>query len=63
MAQARAPGLGDLCERLLGLPLVEILDESGTPFRVGFIYVNDIPRGPGGKYEDFVSEVARKAGF
>ena len=29
----------------------------GTPFRIYFSYVDEIPRGPGGKYEDFISEV------
>lgn len=29
----------------------------GHPFQVDFVYVDRIPRGPGGKYEDFMSEL------
>ena len=32
-------------------------DRLGHPFRLRFLYVDDIPRSAGGKFEDFVSEI------
>lgn len=34
-----------------------ILENLGHPFKVSFVYRDDIPRSAGGKYEDFRSEV------
>jgi hypothetical protein len=36
-----------------------VRDKFGHPFRVSFSYLADIPCTPAGKFEDFVSEVAR----
>ena len=33
------------------------LDRIGHPFQISFTYHEEIPRGPGGKYEDFKSEL------
>ena len=40
--------------------LTAIIHEwMGYPFRLQFIYFdNEIPRGPGGKFEEFISEAA-----
>lgn len=35
----------------------KITDALGAPFRITFTYLADIPRGTGGKFEDFISEV------
>jgi hypothetical protein len=35
-----------------------IVEAIGTPFELQFVYVDDIPRSRGGKFEDCVSEVA-----
>ena len=32
-------------------------DAMGYPFELSFVYVDEIPRGPGGKYQDFRSEI------
>ena len=34
-----------------------MLDRIGHPFQISFTYHEEIPRGPGGKYEDFKSEL------
>ncbi|MCC7486411.1 MAG: phenylacetate--CoA ligase family protein [Burkholderiales bacterium] len=34
-----------------------IAEGMGYPFDVKYVYVEEIPRGPGGKYEDFKSEI------
>lgn len=34
-----------------------ILKNLGHPFRLSFVYRDEIPRSAGGKYEDFRSEV------
>ena len=36
-----------------------IQDEMGHPFEIKLTYLDEIPRGPTGKYEDFVSRVTR----
>jgi phenylacetate-CoA ligase len=35
-----------------------VIGRLGHPFRVTFSYLEEIPRGPGGKFEDFRSEIA-----
>lgn len=37
-----------------------MLDRIGHPFHITFTYLEDIPRGRGGKYEDFKSELNTK---
>jgi phenylacetate-CoA ligase len=34
-----------------------VTEALGFPFRISFQYLDNIPRSPGGKYEDFMSEV------
>ena len=36
----------------------DVVARLGHPFRITFSYLDEIPRGPGGKFEDFRSEVA-----
>ena len=36
-----------------------IIKNLGHPFRITFSYHDEIPRGPRGKFEEFISEVAR----
>ncbi|MEE8189814.1 MAG: hypothetical protein V3T80_11440 [Kiloniellales bacterium] len=43
-------------DRLRGI----VLERIGYPFPITFSYHDEIPRGPGGKYEDFKSEVTPK---
>jgi phenylacetate-CoA ligase len=41
--------------------MISALQESlGYPFRIFFTYHQEIPRGAGGKYEDFISELGRE---
>jgi phenylacetate-CoA ligase len=35
-----------------------VVGRLGHPFRITFSYLEEIPRGPGGKFEDFRSEIA-----
>ena len=35
-----------------------VIGRLGHPFRITFSYLDEIPRGPGGKFEDFRSEIA-----
>ena len=35
-----------------------VIGRLGHPFRITFSYLEEIPRGPGGKFEDFRSEIA-----
>ena len=35
----------------------DVMARLGHPFRITFTYLDEIPRGPGGKFEDFRSEV------
>ena len=51
---APAP-LGAAAEEVVRQRIVEAI---GTPFELQFVYVDDIPRSRGGKFEDCVSEVA-----
>lgn len=53
-----APGAGPADEGGLGTYLRQELDPG---FRISVVVVNDIPRSPSGKFEDFVSLVDRKA--
>ena len=42
--------------------LSEIFAESlGHAFTFEYVYVDEIPRGPNGKFEDFVSEISTTA--
>ena len=34
-----------------------VIGRLGHPFRITFSYLEEIPRGPGGKFEDFRSEI------
>jgi phenylacetate-coenzyme A ligase PaaK-like adenylate-forming protein len=34
-----------------------VIGRLGHPFRISFSYLDEIPRGPGGKFEDFRSEI------
>jgi len=34
-----------------------VVSRLGHPFRITFSYLEEIPRGPGGKFEDFRSEI------
>jgi phenylacetate-CoA ligase len=36
----------------------DVVARLGHPFRITFSYLDEIPRGPGGKFEDFRSEIA-----
>ncbi|MDP6774653.1 MAG: hypothetical protein QGI63_10305, partial [Rhodospirillales bacterium] len=38
------------------------LRRLGHPFKLRFVYVDEIPRSAGGKYEDFVSEIEEVEG-
>ena len=41
--------------------MIPVVQESlGHPFHIFFTYHQEIPRGAGGKYEDFISEVGRE---
>jgi len=37
-----------------------LYDSLGYPFRLNYTYLQDIPRGAGGKFEDIISEVSRE---